>query len=151
MRRLFIILLAIGGGGVNAFFFFSVPLGEEKKVGESAKVKMGSGTDFAGAKTEPDPPRISGMVVPHHEIVASRRAEMFRVVGKRFDDAHQPPTIILIGPNHFERGFGWIQTTRQTWSTSAGALEPDGDLIDTLIAQTSVREEAQSFDGEHSI
>lgn len=93
--------------------------------------------------------RISGIVVPHHEIVASTRTEMFRAISERLNA--QTPTIVLIGPNHFERGYANIQTTRRSWNTSVGLLEADGALIDRLTSDKTVREEPKSFNGEHSI
>lgn len=95
--------------------------------------------------------RISALVVPHHEIVGQRRTEMFRVVGERFAEVEKPETIILIGPNHFERGIANIQTTRRSWNTSVGMLEADGGVIDALASNKTVRDEPGSFNGEHSI
>lgn len=95
--------------------------------------------------------RVSGMVVPHHEIVGATRTEMFQEIGKRFDQLGEPETIVLIGPNHFERGIAHIQTTRRSWNTSVGLLEADGALIDALTSDNTVREEPKSFNGEHSI
>ncbi|MBI4599716.1 AmmeMemoRadiSam system protein B [Candidatus Uhrbacteria bacterium] len=96
-------------------------------------------------------PRISGIVVPHHEIVGATRTEMFRTIGARYENVGKPETIVLIGPNHFERGIANIQTTRRSWNTSVGILEPDVGVIDALASNKTVREEPKSFNGEHSI
>ena len=43
---------------------------------------------------------ISGMVVPHHDLVRSQRADFFHDTAGAI--VQPPETIILVSPNHFE-------------------------------------------------
>lgn len=90
---------------------------------------------------------ISGIVVPHHDLVKAQRAEFFDTI------AHEiapPKTVILISPNHYDAGKADIQTTDKTWDLSNGMLEPDLERV-TYIAQRVASEETSSFQNEHGI
>lgn len=91
---------------------------------------------------------ISGLVVPHHNIVADRRAKLFAQVRASIE---QPETVILLSPNHYEQGGAAIQTTKQAWTTAEGDIAPAIALITTLETQQLVTAEPTSFDREHGI
>ncbi len=91
--------------------------------------------------------RMSGMVIPHHDIVKAERAEFFNEVKNKIDP---PQTIILIGPNHYDSDRATIQTTSQTWNTTQGIIQPNNSVIRQLTTD-GVGEESASFDNEHSI
>jgi AmmeMemoRadiSam system protein B len=91
---------------------------------------------------------ISGVVVPHHDLMAQKRADFFKDLAKSI---REPSTIILVSPNHFNVGIGDIQTTNQTWSLSSGKIYPDNDVISFLQKDTVANIEPTSFVKEHGI
>lgn len=90
---------------------------------------------------------ISGIVVPHHDLVKEKRQALFEKITKEIE---QPETIILASPNHFELGNSPIQTTQKTWQLSNGTIEPNRELIDTLV-NAKVADESDNFHNEHGI
>lgn len=95
-------------------------------------------------------PKISGIVVPHHNIVQERRVAMFSEIKDRLSD-NPPSSIILISPNHYDRGRGLIQTTEREWRTADGMLAPNKSAINALVETNIVTREPDSFAGEHGI
>lgn len=94
---------------------------------------------------------ISGIVVPHHDIVKAQRAEFFDIVAR---EIRAPKTVILVSPNHFESGKADIQTTDKTWDLSNGALEPDREVINAITispARTTEVVQSGGFANEHGI
>ncbi len=93
------------------------------------------------------PAAISGLVVPHHDLVKEKRAELLREVAGKIA---QPKTVILVSPNHYESGRGHIQTNSQLWQLAEGSLLPDLQVIQSLI-KAGATEEPVSFSNEHGI
>ncbi len=91
---------------------------------------------------------ISGAVVPHHDLVATKRAEFFFNLASHIK---QPKTIILISPNHYLAGQTNIQTTDQNWNLGEGKINPNKEVISSLIKQGLVSNEPSSFKDEHGI
>lgn len=89
---------------------------------------------------------ISVIILPHHDIVRTDRQEFLQSVGKKIA---QPKTIVLLSPNHYENGRGSIQTTDRVWEISAGTIEPNLAVIDSL--QSLASSEPESFTNEHGI
>lgn len=92
------------------------------------------------------PKTISGIVIPHHDIVASQRKDFLREVAKRV----HPKTIILVSPNHYDLGKSSIQTVDQEWNLSTGTIVSKSDIIQKII-QDGVGNEPSSFRDEHGI
>lgn len=96
---------------------------------------------------QPTANQISGLVIPHHDLVKTQRAELLRTVAGKIA---APATVIVISPNHYEVGNGAIQTTDREWKLSEGKLLPNRAVIQTVVA-AGVRNEDSSFEGEHGI
>lgn len=90
--------------------------------------------------------KIDGMILPHHLFVGHEIARAYNALSNQ-----QPSVIAIIGPNHFSRGTGDIQTTDGPFKTPYGTLEPDTRAIDALVDAGLARIEPATFDGEHSI
>lgn len=90
--------------------------------------------------------QISGIVIPHHDIVAVQRKEFLQEVSTRL----HPKTIILVSPNHYGVGKANIQTVDKTWTVSDGAIASASDIVRELIAK-GVGNEPSSFPDEHGI
>src|SRR3989344_3557533 len=91
---------------------------------------------------------ISGIAVPHHDLVAAKRAQFFSEFASRIK---QPKTIILISPNHYSAGQGDIQTTDQDWDLDKGKIISNKDAISFLVEKKLVTNEPASFTDEHGI
>src|SRR3989344_8392382 len=83
---------------------------------------------------------ISGIVIPHHDIVAAQREDFLQEAAKHV----QPKTIILVSPNHYDVGKSAIQTVDKRWVLSDGSIESESRVIQELIA-SGVGDEAASF------
>ncbi len=105
-----------------------------------------------GEKIQEQPTSIiSGMVVPHHDIVRQRRTEFFTEIHKKFFAEENPKTVILISPNHFEQGRANIQTTNRVWHTDRGDISPAQSVINILVQNGIAIQEPESFIREHGI
>lgn len=77
--------------------------------------------------TKPFPYPVSGIVIPHHLLAGSMIAEILEQVS-----AQAPKTIVLIGPNHFEKGEKLILTSLYGWKTPFGVLQPNMSFYSKL-------------------
>jgi len=91
---------------------------------------------------------ISGLVVPHHNLVAPQRAEIFSELSKLIA---APKTIILLSPNHYSAGRGSIQTTDKIWHLGQGQIEPNKNVISFMVNNSLALDEESSFVYEHGI
>ncbi|HSI21014.1 MAG TPA: AmmeMemoRadiSam system protein B [Verrucomicrobiae bacterium] len=90
---------------------------------------------------------ITGIVVPHHDIVKEKRAQLFAEIHKR---GVSPATVILVSPNHYNSGVGVVQASTRTWTLNEGEIAPNMQVINRLL-QAGVREESESFTNEHGV
>lgn len=120
-------------------------------------IAMVLGLLFIVFKSEKTWPRISGAVIPHHNIVANQRQQFFTQLAEQVGVGNYPETIILVSPNHYNAGFGKIQTSNQNWELSVGSINHDGDVVIDLISGGKDNEESVatnepgSFTDEHGI
>ena len=84
-----------------------------------------------------------GIVVPHHDMVASARAAYFAQVSLQV----QPKTVILLSPDHFDTNQAPIVASTREWQTSVGTLVPDL----RLIAELELPTDTANFNGEHGV
>ncbi len=91
---------------------------------------------------------ISGMVVPHHNLVAVQRAQLFARVAQQIPP---PQTIILVSPNHYSAGAGTIQTTHKDWKILDGTISANQEVVAFLTHNKLATDEPQSFEDEHGI
>jgi poly-gamma-glutamate synthesis protein (capsule biosynthesis protein) len=89
---------------------------------------------------------ISGITIPHHELVKNQRETFLAKVSKVIK---QPSTIILVSPNHYNVGISNIQTSRQVWKVAGGSIQPNIKVIESL--SSTANEEPGSFANEHGI
>jgi AmmeMemoRadiSam system protein B len=91
---------------------------------------------------------ISGVVVPHHNLVAPQRAEFFLELSKHITP---PETIILLSPNHYSAGYGSIQTTSKDWRLGQGQINSNQNVVSFLVKNNLATNEPSSFIYEHGI
>lgn len=94
-----------------------------------------------------DETQVSGVVVPHHDVVKDTREAFFAEVSR---EIKHPETVVLISPNHFDAGHGDVQTTDIVWDTVFGPLQSNREVIQGL-SERVVAMEPESFEGEHGI
>ena len=90
------------------------------------KKKKHSGS-FLGAANKPTY-HISGGIIPHHFLASELIADFFNQLS-----GQHPQTIILVGPNHYERGEFKVLTSLKGWDTPYGLLEPNKEFLEYLV------------------
>lgn len=91
---------------------------------------------------------VSAMIVPHHLMAEKAIDETFSVVAKE-DASMRIYRVILLSPNHFNRGRGWLASTKREWKTNAGIVRADDEAIDLLGSEVFVRDDV--LDLEHGV
>lgn len=92
------------------------------------------------------PKPISGGVIPHHTLAGEYIADFFRRLAKQ-----HPQTIVIVGPNHLEKGEYPVLTTLNGWETPSGIVQPDQLLLKKILDEkiaaidTSVVSEDQAI------
>ncbi|OGM31860.1 AmmeMemoRadiSam system protein B [Candidatus Woesebacteria bacterium RIFCSPHIGHO2_01_FULL_44_21] len=90
---------------------------------------------------------VLGGITPHHLLAAPLIAAFFEGLPK-----DNIKTVILVGPDHFNRGKTNITSSQNNWSTLYGSLNVDSQLVKVLSKKGLVSIENQYiFDQEHSI
>lgn len=85
----------------------------------------------------------SGIVVPHHDMVAAVRKAFLNEVA----EVNNPKSIILISPDHFGTNRVSITASTRRWELNSGTIEPDLKLIEKL----NIKSDAGDFLNEHGI
>lgn len=97
-----------------------------------------------GTQTKEAP--IMGGVIPHHTLAGFLIDDFFTKLSYQ-----KPTTIILIGPNHFERGEYPILTSTKQWDTEQGKVNANNILISQLIENNMVHEDNDVVSNEHAV
>lgn len=89
---------------------------------------------------------VSGGIIPHHLFPSFIIANFFSRL------AHQAPkTIILVGPNHFERGQFKVLTSLFAWQTPFGQVEPNKTIVDDLLRKELAKVDEEVLPNDHSL
>ena len=90
--------------------------------------------------------KMIGGITPHHLAVGFILADFYnRLLWQK------PTTIILLGPNHYERGNFKALTSLYGWQTPFGIVEPDETIINALIKQDLVRVDENTLPNDHAV
>lgn len=89
---------------------------------------------------------IRGGIVPHHLLPSFIIAEFFSRLSEQ-----QVDTVILIGPNHYERGDSNVLASRFRWNTPLGSIEPDLDIIGKLDGRKLANAGEEAVSADHSM
>ncbi len=89
--------------------------------------------------------RTAAAIVPHHLMVKEYIAGFFKQL-----ESEKYTTVVLIGPNHFNRGGGNILISPSDWDTPYGVLENDQQAVKKLFERGYAADE-YAFANEHSI
>lgn len=95
-------------------------------------------------KAESEGP-LTGGLVPHHDLAAPLLSRFFLQL-----EPHPPTTVIVVGPNHENRGQPII-TGRRGWQTDFGVVEADLTLVDSLAKAGLAVVDDTALSTEHSV
>lgn len=87
-----------------------------------------------------------GGVVPHHLLVSREIAQFFQRIS-----AVQPTVVIILGPNHSERGDGTPLSTLKSWRYPFGVIQAERTHITQLTTQGLVKLSDDALEEDHSI
>jgi len=90
--------------------------------------------------------QISGGIIPHHLFPGFIIADFFSRLSKQ-----NPTTIILIGPNHYERGNYKVISSLYGWETPFGIVEPNKQIIQRLIADNLISIDETSLPKDQAV
>lgn len=89
---------------------------------------------------------IQGGIVPHDLLHGEYIVHFFKELQQQ-----NPSTIILIGPNHFERGPGNILTTLLNWQAPSQTLNIHTTFVQQLVQLPFIEHDPTILQHEHSI
>jgi len=89
---------------------------------------------------------ISGGIIPHHLFPGFILADFFNRLS-----VQNPKTIIIIGPNHYERGEHKLLTSVFGWETPYGIVDPNTAVINALILKNLLKIDEQVLPKDHSV
>lgn len=90
--------------------------------------------------------KITGGIIPHDLDVGFILADFFNRLSWQ-----KPTTIILLGPNHYERGNFKALTSLYSWDTPFGTVNPDDSIINTLVNRNLVKIDEQTLPNDHAV
>lgn len=146
-----IILLAIMIGGI----VFTMPL-LRRHYSQNAKVpdidivekfeaeNFTRALDETGSKFAKCDGKMIGAVVPHHMVGGQFIADVF-------SEAKNVDTVVVIGPNHWEKGSSPIITSNSDWATGKGKVHINENFVDGLISQKIATAENDVIGNDHSV
>ena len=89
---------------------------------------------------------ISGGIIPHHLFPGFILTDFFnRLI------TQNPKTIILIGPNHYEKGNFKVLTSLYAWDTPYGKVEPEESIINKLIKSDAAKADEVVLPNDHAV
>lgn len=89
---------------------------------------------------------IYGGIIPHDLFPSFIAADFFKRLSYQ-----KPTTIILVGPNHYEKGDFKALTSQYSWQTPFGIVFPDLSIIKQLIAQNLVQVDENVLPNDHAV
>jgi len=134
-----------GEKNINQEMVYSEPVKSHEVFFEDRELFLKSVADYPSGGNFVDA-EIKGGIIPHHILPSFIIADFFSRLS-----AKEVETIILVGPNHYERGnFGAI-TSEYKWETPFGALEPNLKIIADLEEKRLVKADEIVVPLDHSI
>lgn len=89
---------------------------------------------------------IVGGIIPHHLFPGFILTDFFNRL-----TVQKPKTIILIGPNHYEKGNFKVLTSLYGWDTPFGKTEPDESIINKLVKRDAMRIDEKVLPSDHAV
>lgn len=89
---------------------------------------------------------VRGAIVNHHLLASQYITDTLTAI--QHDDIAR---VVLLSPNHFNRGDSPILASTAKWKTPFGTVEPDADFIRELARTTPLVVDERPFEEEHGI
>lgn len=96
-------------------------------------------------ETEKENRKVVIGIIPHHFLAKNLMAELLGKI-----NPENAETIVVIGPDHFNKLENIIATSKLSWETPFGDLPADQDLIAKIISE-NISENNSPFYNEHSV
>jgi len=138
MKKVFWEGLALG-----LFVFFALLL-FSRQVAFSDKELLEEGV--RGEKTSQENNQITLGVLPHDIFASFIITDFFQRLSFQ-----NPKTIIILGPNHYEKGNFKVLTSLFSWETPFGQIFPDELIIKDLLAENLVEVDEEVLKNEHAV
>ncbi len=119
---------------------------EEKKMQTATVSTVQYENFYKETKEVPDIGKLRGGIVPHHLVAGYMPATFFNYLREQ-----KPSVIILLGPNHFEKGRSAVIASARDWQTPFGVVQADSGIIQSLANKQVLAIEEESVVGEHSL
>jgi hypothetical protein len=100
----------------------------------------------AESAPQPEGPVVGG-VIPHHWLAGSLITGFFRGLA----NGDEVRTVVLFGPDHRNAGSAYALTSDLAWETRFGLIEPDLEMIRSLVASDVLEIEDAVLTSEHSV
>lgn len=98
------------------------------------------------SKPETIPSPIQAGIVPHHLLARSIINDFFARLSSQ-----NVKTIILLGPNHLEKGDSLVLSGLNDWMTDLGPVKVDTQLVQSLVDEDLVKIDDQIVKGDQSM
>jgi len=148
-----ILLLSLCFAGLILFCVFSFLSPAAQKPKNNIHVSRPSGLEFFEnafrfdkKEFDASQKKVVAGIIPHHLLAADLLADFFYHLNDK-----EYGTVIVIGPNHFNRGNFDIITSGYDWQTPYGILENDQDVFHRAMQWERVGVDEEAIAGEHSI
>lgn len=110
---------------------------------------------LTGLETSPSEQNISGAIrggiVPHHTLPSQLITRFFMAL-LAHTPQDTPQTVIILGPNHYEKGHYPVLLSEFAWKTPFGVVYPDKAKIEQLLSTTDFANvDETTVYGDHSV
>jgi len=89
---------------------------------------------------------IKGGIIPHHLLASDMIADFYNYISDE-----NIKTIIILGPNHNEKGDFVALSSEFAWQTPPGIVEPDAEIINDLKNHNLMQINEEVLENEHSV
>ncbi len=138
----FLIYFKVGKSNIKLPSSSSLPVHEVKFYDDKYFIE---GTTRAEEKFKDPGYKIAGAVVNHHLLASFIIADVFKGIA-----IQSPKTLIILGPNHYEKGNFNVLTSGYAWNTKYGLVEPDESIVNSLVSKNLARLDEDTLLNDHA-
>lgn len=88
---------------------------------------------------------IAGGILPHDIFPSFIPARFMYYLSK-----NPPQTVIILGPNHYEKGSAKVLTSLYSWRTVNGVLAPDIEIINKILKNNLIKVDETVLPNDHA-
>lgn len=89
---------------------------------------------------------LRGGILPHHLVASDNIANFFKTI-----QPSNPSTIVLIGPNHYEKGDFDVSTSMESWDTPYGIVPSDTQRVQEIVNKNLAHIDEEAVEHDHSV